>query len=607
MTTTDASVLNPMVEYLTSLRTQQRGGNPSYVHENRTVFLRQLRERHPWFPADGELHIPSRLDQLVENLAGKSPVADVVFLTGDAGDGKTAACAALAEQLGLTDDLVPEAAVGGWVIIKDASELTASRLEQLLTDLHLQRTATSPRLIIAINEGRLRRLENKLYAGHPFREGILRAALDPELDAAGAETLDAAMRTQRTLVLNFRLRAHVRQAVPALLERWTRPEFWENSPTCSTCPAADRCPMLANARDLRAPTVQTTMGTLLLGAFFAGHRLPLRRLQASLALACTGGLDCELMQHAPDVPHESLRHRFYEVLFRGDADGGLVRVEPEALCRALSAVDPGPHAELTRDGDIELALGGGLSEEPHATVHGHLMAKLERDALRAVATIANQGLPGAETTTRTLVRSMRRWLALTCDAPSHDLERWMRLVRSLESYAAGTDAGDELRKSLVDGLNRLNRVPSAKTDSLTRRVIDAGGFRDPQRMAIELDLGADASVELRRLPVLPKIVGQWLETSASEILLDARPIGSLGLHARLPVDARLAYALGGVLEGYRHIGGLGPFRRDIARFVSVLTQLAVTAGHRPRLALVLGERRSRVTADGNKLNIQAVD
>ena len=47
-------VVNPMVEYVNSLRTQERGANPSYVYENRKPFLDRLRAGASWFPNDDE-------------------------------------------------------------------------------------------------------------------------------------------------------------------------------------------------------------------------------------------------------------------------------------------------------------------------------------------------------------------------------------------------------------------------------------------------------------------------------------------------------------------------------------------------------------------------
>src|SRR5438876_6407085 len=92
--------VNPMVLYLNSLRTKNHGGNPSYVHETRQAFLDQLRAHWDWFPRTEELYVESKLDALVEAIADGRADAKVVFLTGDAGDGKTAICDQVAKRLG---------------------------------------------------------------------------------------------------------------------------------------------------------------------------------------------------------------------------------------------------------------------------------------------------------------------------------------------------------------------------------------------------------------------------------------------------------------------------------------------------------------------------
>ncbi|MFY0576338.1 hypothetical protein ACN28S_20020 [Cystobacter fuscus] len=58
----DAPVIHPMVEYLNSLRTQEKHSNPTHVHENRKTFLDILRQRWPWFLTNEELHVRTKLD-----------------------------------------------------------------------------------------------------------------------------------------------------------------------------------------------------------------------------------------------------------------------------------------------------------------------------------------------------------------------------------------------------------------------------------------------------------------------------------------------------------------------------------------------------------------
>ena len=62
------ATLNPMVEDLNSLRTQQQGSNSTYIHEARRDFLSTLKRRASWFPDEHQLYVRTRLDALVDDL-----------------------------------------------------------------------------------------------------------------------------------------------------------------------------------------------------------------------------------------------------------------------------------------------------------------------------------------------------------------------------------------------------------------------------------------------------------------------------------------------------------------------------------------------------------
>lgn len=597
---------HPMVDYLNSLRTQERGANPTYVHENRATFLASLRRDHPWFPEDGDLQISTKLDGLVSNLASASPSFDVVLLTGDAGDGKTAICASLAGAVDPCSELDEVTLLGGWTIVKDASEILAERLEDLLRHFHLERPENETgRLIVAINEGRLRRVAERVYPeGHPFRTEILDPALDPSLSSKGAAALDEAMLHRRVLVLNFRHRASVRTAVPALLGRWTPANLWEGSPACSECSARERCPILANAKDLRSDIAQSRLGDLLMSALLSGQRLPLRRLQALLALVTTGGLSCESVQDGPlgrsSSALDRLRYRYYEALFRSDARGP-VAVQPEAVCLALRPVDPGMASDRAFDERVAVRV---RDAEPTADALGDgFLGVLELTAMKAVSTgDADETVDALSDRLARLTRSLRRWRALAATPPA-DLQRWLRAVSLMESCINNGDEED-LRRVAVDALNRLHLVEKMKTDRITRRQIDAAGFREPVRRALELDLQTEFETTIEKSPVLPgRAVAPWFEHGAADVFLCASPAGGGG-SARLLLDARLVYALLGVKDGYQQLGALGAYRRDLARFFSRLVQLAVEAGTWPLLSILVDNVRFKVAESGKKLDLQ---
>ena len=62
----------------------------------------------PWFPDEKQSHIRTRLDVLIDHLVEDTHRVRLLFLTGDAGDGKTAFCATFARRLGFDGELRSE-------------------------------------------------------------------------------------------------------------------------------------------------------------------------------------------------------------------------------------------------------------------------------------------------------------------------------------------------------------------------------------------------------------------------------------------------------------------------------------------------------------------
>lgn len=594
-------VSNPMVDYINSLRTQLTSANPSYVHETRQLFLQQLRTRWPWFPSDSNLHVSSRLDDLIKALVDNSLDVDMVFLTGDAGDGKTALCGQLITALGGTAVLEPITTCKGWTIVKDASEVGEDVLEKLI-DQHLGSEKKDDRLVVAINEGRLRRVMR--HRPTIWKE-VVAPAIDASLSAQGAALLDEAMKKHRVLVINFRHRFHVRPLLTPLLQTWTRLEYWEGGKECSRCPSQATCPILENVKSLRKPTTQTSLGDLLTALHFSGQRLPFRRLQALLALATTGGLRCtdaqgdKLAGEGPAL--ERLRYRYYEAAFRKESSGPVL-VQPELLGQALTPHDPGRIADRPFDEDVttkllSVAVTQGDTKLGNAELPGN-----EQQAMKALRHRLTTGSDNISSQVALLTRSLRRWSALEAQRVPANVF-WHRALRFLEEYALGTTNGDQLREQVVSALNRLHRLNGYKADRITRHQVDPGGFRDAPRLALEIDLGVEFQTKLRKGPVLPSsMVGRWMETCPSDIYLDAWPHGKQSAQvASLQLDTRLVEALLAVSAGYRYFGTLGSYRRDLARFFSQLAGLATQAGYHPKISLHLTDHRVSVTHSGDKL------
>lgn len=604
---------HPIVEYLNSLRTQEHGANPSFVHENRKVFLDRLRAAASWFPNDEVLHVRTRLDDLVEHLADVSAHCDLIFLTGDAGDGKTALCAQVARHLGFSGELTDIADVSGWTIVKDASEVEPERLEKLVAT---RLSGIGPKLMVAINEGRLRRMMRPPDKGEPglaakarpnFWEDVIEPALEAWIDDQAAKVLDDRMRAERVMVLNFRSRFHVPAVVPPLLEVWTRAEYWEDSPACGGCVSNQRCPILANAQALRSSGVQNNISEVLQSAHFSGQRLPFRRLQAVLALCVTGGLKCRDLQVGGALagdqanPLELLQYRYYETLFRTD-DSGPVKVAPEAVNRSLTPSDPGRTSDPAFDREVGYTAAPGPGGETPTKLRGTALPPFEQEAVRYIR--RSYSTEGTSLTNRLarLTEALRRWAGLSADAPANGpQEPWRKALQYLRDYAQG-GAGDDLRRAVTAAVNRYHFLPARKEDSITNRQIAAAAFRDPARLALELNLGVEFQTDLLRGPVIPEFVEPWLESAASEIYFTAWPKcqpASKCKPARLHLNSRLLETLLSTQSGFTYIGALGAYRMDLARFHSRLLALARDAESDPKVLLRVDNKVYRsVCEDG---------
>ncbi|KYF96118.1 hypothetical protein BE20_04500 [Sorangium cellulosum] len=483
-------VQNPLVRYLNSLRTQSDQSNPSYIEENRLPFLERLRADARWFPTPDELHVETRLDALVEAMAAGDPGVDIVILTGDAGDGKTAVCARLAARLQCSTDLQPPAQVGRWTVLKDASELREGELLEHVSRALAER-GRGRGLLVAINEGRLRRLARSTARGadehasartevQRLWASVIEPALQSDLDEAAAAALGENMKRERVVVVNFRHRMHVRGVTPGLLRTWTPPRFWEGSPACGVCPRRDGCTILANVADLRGADVQQRVADVLTAAYYAGQRLPFRRLQAVLALTVTGGLECgDVHVHAGDWgPLEWQTYRAHNMLFPEGSLRRPLRVRGEPVARVLAAADPGAISDDTLDGHIatlvasvesgaEIALDGVRLPAPELRAAVHVR-ELTRASAEGFASDPRGALAD-------LTRSLRRFRAL------HGEPRptgWRRSLDLLEDMAIRGN-GEDLQRQVVGALNALQRLGATNEHTLSARQVDPMGFKHP--------------------------------------------------------------------------------------------------------------------------------
>jgi hypothetical protein len=593
-----------MVDYLNSLRTQQQESNATYVHETRHEFVRDLQRGASWFPEESQLHVSTLLDQLASDLAEGGVELRLLFLTGDAGDGKTAFCAELARLLGHQGELRWQTDIGPFCIIKDASEVEEGILsERIMSQLN---SGPSRTLVVAINEGRLRRVFRALSgSAHQLWMDVIEPSLETWINEARAETLDDAMRKAKVMVINFRHRFHIRSVTPALLSIWTDAKQWEGSPACSTCPKNESCPILANVVDLRTESVRERISDVLAWSHFSGQRLPFRRLQAVLALATTGGLRCENVQDDTLGNQSSLgllRYRYYNALFlRGDERGPIV-VRPEPIAQTFAGADPGQFVSPERDAQIQCFLDPSLEGVPgeNEAMLWKLPA-LEQKAIgelqrRLDPSSGGEDVAALQDDIARVMRNLRRQAQFITDVP-RGLD-WRDALHLLEGHAAGRATERKLARMVVEAINRLHRVEEVKSETITGNQIDPAGLRVPARQVLELNFGTEFEVNVDCGPILPRILRPYLESVPSEIYLQAWPVGQKMVEpARIRLGAHLVDSLLAVLRGYSGWHGFGPYRRDLARFHGRLMALAIESAKSAAVTIRVGDKRYGVTVD----------
>lgn len=566
--------MNPIVEYINSLRTQSHDADPNYVEENRAESLARLRVNHPWFPADEVLRVPTHISVLIEAMRRPDFPADLVFLTGDAGDGKTAACVDLAASEDVRRPLKPVDRAGNWIVIKDASEIGEPELLAAISASRRDHT----RLVVAINEGRLRRLQRTSELKDLW-SSVFTPSLASWIDNTAAGALDAAVREHRVVVVNFRHRMHVRPVTPALLEVWTRKEFWENGAGCGSCSAQAQCPILANAQSLRRGAVVQRLTDALALAHYAGQRLPFRRLQGVLAHAVTAGLRCAQVISGR---RPQLTDRYYWVFLQREPTADS---RPEPVARALAPIDPAFVAEPRRD---------------------EVVSSLMRDtsSLEAFDRLALEGSENRESTDN--MRALRRRLTFDSKgpiSPDSASDTWLRALEIVENAAVRGD--DKLAlEVLAEGINRLHRHETTLQDAITDHQLEPAAFRDPERASLEVDVGTQFEFRLAKGPVLPPLVRPWLESAPTDLELQAWPRHQPRptKPARMRVDARLIVALLDVRRGFTFIPAVGSHRRELARFhAQLIEQVDVRNIH---VVLRSEGRAWRLTHSGNQLRFE---
>jgi hypothetical protein len=275
-----------------------------------------------------------------------------IFLTGDAGHGKTYMCRrVLVETLGLseTEAFAAISTVDGpgrsdgmhdlgllpsgnhLRIVKDLSDLDIPTGARVIASAL---EAAGRTTVICANEGRLRvaLTQDGVSIFASSRQAVQDALASGSIRRGDVAVLDLNKQA---------MTAEANDLAAKLLDRWASDgRRWQS---CGRCPAAPRCPILANRKLLGdspgAAQRRNVLSRLVRFAETAGVVVTFRDLVATIALALTGGASCEFVQGAHRSDRWAAEYMFFERLFGcGLEDDVLKKMR---LVRFLATVDPG--------------------------------------------------------------------------------------------------------------------------------------------------------------------------------------------------------------------------------------------------------------------------
>ncbi|MEW9531728.1 protein kinase [Microbispora sp. NPDC049125] len=445
--------VNPFVAHLRTLFSQSTSSNAG------------TRGHDPF-----KLYVHTALDkQLIRPvLAG---AYQLVVITGNAGDGKTAFLEELTVQAGKKNGGVPEGSRlnGADIRLRDGRLLRTNHdgsqdegdiaNDQVLLDFFAPFAGAAPAVdsgetrLIAINEGRL----VDFLSAHGERFGWLAEAV--------REGLRGGKAAEGVAVVNLNRRSVVadendqdRSIFDRVLIRMTDPHFWA---ACDSCELAKTCYAPHNARTLAHPDAGPKVSRRLKELYTLTHlrgklHITLRDLRSALAYMLTSGRGCdEIHELYRGDNAEAILSSFYFNSWAGTPDSR------DRLLRQLREVDVATVPDPALDRQIDyLGPDAGqavmtIDEAERGTYDVRLLRKLfER-------------LPRGSAPTAAQVRSHQRYLASARRRfffECVDDRRARRLLpyRSAESFLALLDrpesAADHL-EAVIEAINRGEGLP----------------------------------------------------------------------------------------------------------------------------------------------------
>lgn len=311
--------LNPYVSSIRSLYTRSNAGAANTLGLN-SEFAK-------------ETYVGTLLDNaLLPDIVNGN--LDVVFLTGNPGDGKTSFLQQVEQEL-LAAGAKGESHSWGWLLeingrkyhaIFDASESHAElSSDELVMSALSQVSKENYTALLAVNDGRLRQffLDNE--------EDFPEFAEEVNLFFRGLSPV-----SPRFAIVDLKMRSLAAgdepQIASAILDKLTAPKLWEG---CHDCSSRPQCPSFSNAQNMAGPAREKVTKLLQISHLRRTKRATLRQIRSTLGYLITGDLSCEEV-HTAVANNEDLSSTsadLGELVFGGSSQ--------DPLIQEWSRLDPG--------------------------------------------------------------------------------------------------------------------------------------------------------------------------------------------------------------------------------------------------------------------------
>jgi nicotinamide riboside kinase len=333
-------------------------------------FVDQINEFHPFSATAGigftELRrgffdAPTRLDAKLEDMVRCSETR-LIFLTGNAGQGKTFLCRKLLERLDMgeeeSDREIVERCDGSFVnreleggrklrIIKDLSEFTYENGARSLADAY---SDPSNCTLVCANEGRLRAVILQL-----IRDGRreLGKAIEENREAGYDFGVLSKSSESDILIIDLNRQTLVSKEnsfLENVIENFCCSQRWE---PCRSCSASEFCPILRNrnywAEEESEENKKRRKGFEYIISVLECSNVVItkRNLLEVVSWMFTGNLDCRKISEMEKQDLQSSRYRSHQLIYENEwIDPGFRQLP---IIRDFRRFDPGMHAHLERD------------------------------------------------------------------------------------------------------------------------------------------------------------------------------------------------------------------------------------------------------------------